>query len=323
MNEDRPRRTLYPSLEPRKTGRLAVSSLHELYWEESGHPDGLPVVALHGGPGGGSSPEMRRFFDPRRYRIILFDQRGCGRSTPHSELRENTTWDLVRDIETLRTHLGIKKWMVFGGSWGSTLALAYTAMHRKQVMGLLLRGVFLLKESEIHWFYQNGASNIFPDALDRYVSPIPENERDDLLKAFYKRLTGKNASARAEAAAAWARGEGETLSILGPKQRPPRFDEADFLDAFARIECHYFHNKGFFDADGWLLDQAEKFGDLPGVIVHGRYDVVTPLSSAWALNKAWPKAQLKIVPDAGHSSLEPGIVSELIKASDMLAEKLG
>jgi proline iminopeptidase len=323
MNEDRPRRTLYPSLEPRKTGRLAVSALHELYWEESGHPDGLPVVALHGGPGGGSSPEMRRFFDPRRYRIILFDQRGCGRSTPHSELRENTTWDLVRDIETLRSHLGIKKWIVFGGSWGSTLALAYTAMHRKQVMGLLLRGIFLLKESEIRWFYQEGASNIFPDAFDRYVAPIPENERGDLLKAFYKRLTGKNAAARAEAAAAWARWEGETLSIQGPKQRPPRFDEADFLDAFARIECHYFHNKGFFDADGWLLDQAAKFGDLPGVIVHGRYDVVTPLSSAWALHKAWPKSQLKIVPDAGHSSLEPGIVSELVKASDMLAEKLG
>ncbi|MEQ1609259.1 MAG: prolyl aminopeptidase [Hyphomonadaceae bacterium] len=323
MNEDRPRRTLYPSLEPRRTGRLAVSSLHELYWEESGHSDGLPVVALHGGPGGGSSPEMRRFFDPRRYRIILFDQRGCGRSTPHSELRENTTWDLVRDIETLRSHLGVKKWIVFGGSWGSTLALAYTAMHRKHVMALLLRGVFLLKESEIRWFYQDGASNIFPDAFDRYVAPIPANERDDLLKAFYKRLTGKNAPARAEAAAAWARWEGETLSILGPKQRPPRFDEADFLDAFARIECHYFHNKGFFDSDGWLLDQAEKFGDLPGVIVHGRYDVVTPLSSAWALHKAWPKSQLKIVPDAGHSSLEPGIVSELVKASDMLAEKLG
>ncbi|HOY76894.1 MAG TPA: prolyl aminopeptidase [Hyphomonadaceae bacterium] len=323
MNEDRPRRTLYPSVEPRKTGRLAVSSLHELYWEESGHPDGLPVVALHGGPGGGSSPEMRRFFDPRRYRIIMFDQRGCGRSTPHSELRENTTWDLVRDIETLRSHLGIKKWVVFGGSWGSTLALAYAAMHRKQVMGLMLRGVFLLKESEIHWFYQNGASNLFPDAFDRYVAPIPEAERGDLLKAFYKRLTGKNASARAEAAAAWARWEGETLSIQGPRQRPPRFDEADFLDAFARIECHYFYNKGFFDSDGWLLDQAEKFGDLPGIIVHGRYDVVTPLSSAWALHKAWPKSQLKIVPDAGHSSLEPGIVSELIKASDMLAEKLG
>jgi proline iminopeptidase len=324
MNEDRHRRSLYPSLDPRRTGRLAVGGgVHELYWEESGHPDGLPVVALHGGPGGGSSPEMRRFFDPRRYRIILFDQRGCGRSTPHSELKDNTTWDLVADIEALRTHLGVKKWLVFGGSWGSTLALAYAALHKKQVLGLLLRGVFLLKESEIKWFYQEGASNIYPDAFERYVAPIPPAERNDLLKAFHKRLTGKNAAVRAEAAAAWARWEGETLSIQGPKQRPPRFDEADFLDAFARIECHYFHNKGFFESDGWLLDQAAKFGDLPGVIVHGRYDVVTPLSSAWALQKAWPKSQLRIVPDAGHSSLEPGIVSELVKASDMLAEKLG
>ena len=323
MNEDRHRRSLYPSLDPRRTGRLAVSSVHELYWEESGHPEGLPVVALHGGPGGGSSPEMRRFFDPRRYRIILFDQRGCGRSTPHSELKDNTTWDLVADIETLRQHLGVKKWLVFGGSWGSTLALAYSALHKKQVLGLLLRGVFLLKESEIKWFYQEGANNIYPDAFERYVAPIPPSERSDLLKAFHKRLTGKNAAVRAEAAAAWARWEGETLSIQGPKQRPPRFDEADFLDAFARIECHYFHNKGFFESDGWLLEQAAKFGDLPGVIVHGRYDVVTPLSSAWALHKAWPKSQLRIVPDAGHSSLEPGIVSELVKASDMLAEKLG
>ncbi len=323
MNEDRTRRTLYPRLEPRRAGRLAVSDLHELYWEECGHPDGIPVVALHGGPGGGSSPEMRRFFDPRRYRIILFDQRGCGRSTPHSELRENTTWDLVADIEKLRVHLGVKKWLVFGGSWGSTLALAYAAMHRKQVMALMLRGVFLLMEEEIHWFYQHGASNLFPDAFDRYIEPIPEAERGDLLKAFYKRLTGKNAAVRAEAAAAWARWEGETLSIQGPRQRPPRFEEADFLDAFARIECHYFHAKGFFDHDGWLLTQAAKFGDLPGVIVHGRYDVVTPLASAWKLNKAWPKAQLKIVPDAGHSSLEPGIVSELVKASDALADKFG
>jgi proline iminopeptidase len=323
MNDDRPRRTLYPSVEPRRTGRLAVSALHEIYWEESGHPDGLPVVALHGGPGGGSSPEMRRFFDPRRYRIIMFDQRGCGRSTPHSELRENTTWDLVRDIETLRAHLGVKKWVVFGGSWGSTLALAYAAAHRKQVLGLLLRGVFLLTEHEIRWFYQEGASNIFPDAFDRYLAPIPENERGDLLKAFHKRLTGKNAAARGDAASARARWEGETLSIQGPRQRPPRFDEADFLDAFARIECHYFVNKGFFVTDGWLLEQAEKFGDLPGVIVHGRYDVVTPLDSAWKLHKAWPKSQLRIVPDAGHSSLEPGIVSELVKASDWLADKVG
>jgi proline iminopeptidase len=323
MNEERTRRALYPRIEPRRAGRLAVSDIHELYWEECGHPDGIPVVALHGGPGGGSSPEMRRFFDPKRYRIILFDQRGCGRSTPHSELRENTTWELVKDIEALRVHLGVKRWLVFGGSWGSTLALAYAAMHRRQTLGLILRGVFLLMESEIRWFYQEGASRLFPDAFDRYIAPIPPAERNDLLKAFHKRLTGRSPTARAEAAAAWARWEGETLSIQGPKQRPPRFDEPDFLDAFARIECHYFVNKGFFDADDWLLQQAAKFGELPGVIVHGRYDVVTPLSSAWALHKVWPKSVLKIVPDAGHSSLEPGIVSELVKASDMLADKLG
>lgn len=321
MNEDRSRRTLYPRIEARRAGRLAVSDLHDLYWEESGAPDGVPVVALHGGPGGGSSPEMRRFFDPRRYRIILFDQRGCGRSTPHSELRENTTWDLVADIERLREHLGVKKWVVFGGSWGSTLALAYAATHRKQVLGLLLRGVFLLMRSEIRWFYQEGASRLFPDAFERYLAPIPEDERGDLVAAFYKRLVGSDPAERAAAAAAWARWEGETLSIQGPKHRPPRFDEADFLDAFARIECHYFTNGGFFDSDGWLLEAAAKFGELPGFIVHGRYDVVTPLSSAWALHKAWPRAKLKIVSDAGHSSLEPGIVSELVKASDALADK--
>lgn len=322
MNEERSRRTLYPRIEPRKVGRLQVSDLHELYWEECGNAAGLPVVALHGGPGGGSSPEMRRFFDPRKYRIILFDQRGCGRSSPHSELRENTTWDLVSDIEALREHLGVDKWLVFGGSWGSTLALAYAAKHRDRVLGLLLRGIFLLRESEIRWFYQEGASHIFPDAFERYVAPIPVAERSDLLDAFYRRLTGDSPAVRAEAAAAWARWEGETLSIQGPQQRPPRFDEADFLDAFARIECHYFRHKGFFERDGWLLEAAAHFGDLPGVIVHGRYDVITPLSSAWDLARAWPAAVLKIIPDAGHSSLEPGIVSELVKASDMLAARL-
>lgn len=314
-------RTLYPPIEARRTGRLAVSELHELYWEESGNPDGVPVVAVHGGPGGGSSPEMRRFFDPKRYRIIVFDQRGCGRSTPHSELNENTTWDLVADMESLRAHLGVEKWVVFGGSWGSTLALAYAATHREQVLGLLLRGIFLLTKAELHWFYQNGASNLFPDSYDRYIAPIPEAERGDLLHAFHKRLVGKDPKARSTAAAAWARWEGETLSIQGPGGRPPRFDESDFLDAFARIECHYFVNKGFFESDGWLLEQAAKFGDLPGVIVHGRYDVITPLASAWALKKAWPQADLRIVPDAGHSSLEPGIVHQLIQASDAFATK--
>ena len=316
-------RSLYPPVEPRLTGRLAVSGGHELYWEESGAADGLPVVAVHGGPGGGSSPEMRRFFDPKRYRIIIFDQRGCGRSTPHSELKENTTWDLVADMEALREHLGVKQWVVFGGAWGSTLALAYAATHRDRVHGLLLRGIFLLTKAELHWFYQNGASNLFPDSYDRYIAPIPEAERGDLLHAFHKRLTGSDPKARATAAAAWARWEGETLSIQGPSGRPPRFDESDFLDAFARIECHYFVNGGFFESDGWLLDQAAKFGDLPGVIVHGRYDVITPLASAWSLKKAWPAADLRIIPDAGHSSLEPGIVHELITASDMFADRFG
>jgi proline iminopeptidase len=323
MNEERTRRALYPRIEPRRVGRLAVSDLHELYWEESGNPGGLPVVALHGGPGGGSSPEMRRFFDPRRWRIILFDQRGCGRSTPHSELRDNTTWRLVEDIEALRRHLEVERWLVFGGSWGSTLALAYASQHRARVLGLLLRGVFLLKEDEIRWFYQRGASRIFPDAFERYVAPIPEEERGDLVAAFHKRLLSGDPEVRAEAAAAWSRWEGETLSIHGPKQRPPRFDEAEFLDAFARIECHYFVNKGFFERDGWLLEAAARFGDLPGVIVHGRYDVVTPIESAWELSRVWRKAQLRIVPDAGHSSLEPGIVSELVKASDWFASRLG
>jgi proline iminopeptidase len=323
MTEPGVQRDLYPPIEPRRTGRLAVSPLHELYWEESGRADGIPVVALHGGPGGGSSPEMRRFFNPRRYRIILFDQRGCGRSTPHSELRENTTWDLVADIERLREHLKIPRWVVFGGSWGSTLALAYAARHRSRVMGMLLRGVFLLTKGEISWFYQEGASQVFPDAFDRYVAPIPTAERHDLLSAFHKRLTSGDRAVRSEAAAAWARWEGETLSMAGPSARPPRFDESDFLDAFARIECHYFVNRGFFEHDGWLLDQASRFGDLPGVLVHGRFDMVTPLSSAWRLKQVWPGSDLRIVPIAGHSSLEPGIISELVSASDRFAERFG
>jgi len=324
MNRTNARRTLYPRHEARRTGRLRVSDLHEVYWEESGNPNGVPVLGLHGGPGGGSSPEMRRFFDPERYRIILFDQRGCGRSTPHSELRENTTWDLVADAEALRTVLGIEKWLVFGGSWGSTLALSYAVTHTENVLGLLLRGIFLITDAEIQWFYQEGASRLFPDSYERYVAPIPEGERGDLLRAFHKRLTGDNQKARIEAARAWSRWEGETLSLKGPLVRPPRFDEDDFVDAFARIECHYFVNEGFFEHDGWLLNAAAKqLGNVPGVIVHGRYDVVTPLSSAWALKKAWPVSELHIVPDAGHSSLEPGIVDRLIRASDGFADRFG
>ncbi|MEM7766122.1 MAG: prolyl aminopeptidase [Pseudomonadota bacterium] len=324
MNKSTSRRTLYPRHEARRTGRLRVSGLHEIYWEESGNPNGLPVLGLHGGPGGGSSPEMRRFFDPERFRIILFDQRGCGRSTPHSELRENTTWDLVQDAETIRETLGIDRWVVFGGSWGSTLALSYAVTHPARTIGLLLRGIFLITQAEIRWFYQDGASRLFPDSYERYVAPIPDAERDDLLTAFYTRLTGKDRAERLTAARAWSRWEGETLSLKGPVVRPPRFDEDEFVDAFARIESHYFVNEGFFEHDGWLLDAArEKLRNVPGVIVHGRYDVITPLSSAWALKKAWPAADLHIIPDAGHSSLEPGIVDRLVRAADGFADRFG
>ena len=307
---------LYPPIEARRTGFLRVSDLHEIYWEESGNPQGLPVIGIHGGPGGGSSPEMRRFFDPTVYRIILIDQRGCGKSTPHSDLRENDTWALVSDIEAVREHLGIEKWVLFGGSWGSTLALSYAVTHTERVFGLILRGIFLLTESEVRWFYQEGASRLFPDSYDRYIAPIPEAERGDLLHAFYRRLTGDDKAARRAAAKAWACWEGETITIQGPTSRPKRFEEDDFADAFARIECHYFVNKGFFEKDGWLLEQAaEKLANIPGKIIHGRYDVVTPLSTAWGLKKAWPIAELDIVPNAGHSSLEPGIVDKLIRST--------
>tara|TARA_B100000678_G_scaffold254527_5_gene231790 strand:- start:40130 stop:41110 length:981 start_codon:yes stop_codon:yes gene_type:complete len=318
------RRKLYPHTEPRRAGRLKVSDIHELYWEDSGPESGIPVLGLHGGPGGGASPEMRRFFDPRQFRVVLFDQRGCGRSTPYSSLEQNTTWDLIEDIEKLRESLGIEKWLVFGGSWGSTLSLAYAVTHPERVSGLLLRGIFLLTKAEINWFYQEGASRIFPDAYDRYIEPIPEEERGDLLNAFYRRLMSEDKAERLDAARAWACWEGETLSIRGPAVRPPRFDDHSFVDAFARIECHYFYNGGFFPHDGWLLEEAaKKLTDIPGVIVHGRYDVVTPLSSAWALHKAWSKSRLNIIPDAGHSSLEPGIVNALINATDDFAIQLG
>ena len=316
------RRDLYPAIEPFHTDALRVSALHTVYFEQCGAPNGLPALALHGGPGGGSSPEMRRFFDPSRYCVTLFDQRGCGRSTPHAEVRENTTWDLVADIERLRVKLGVDKWLVFGGSWGSTLALAYAAKHPDRVAALVLRGIFLLTEAEIRWFYQEGASFIFPDAFERYAAAIPLAERGDMIAAFHKRLFGEDRTARVIAARAWSRWEGETISIAGPSALPPRFNDDRFVEAFARIECHYFANKGFFERDGWLLEQVPTFKSIPARIVHGRYDVCTPLSSAWALKRAWPEAQLDIVGDAGHSSLEPGIVDALIRATDHYAAAL-
>lgn len=323
MNTSSPRRRLFAPYEAYQTGRLRVSDLHDIYWEQSGSLSGVPVVGLHGGPGGGCSPEMRRFFDPNRYNVTLFDQRGCGRSTPRSELRDNDTWALVEDMEKLRIHLGIEKWLVFGGSWGSTLALAYAVTHPERVLGLVLRGIFLVTQSELNWFYQEGASRLFPDAYDRYVAPIPENERSNLMEAFRKRLTSDDKSIRLEAAHAWARWEGETLSLRVSGRAPPRFDDDAFVDAFARIENHYFCNQGFLKEDGWLLKQAAtKLRNTPGTIVHGRYDVVTPLSTAWALKKAWPKADLHIITDAGHSSLEPGIVDQLVRATDIFATQL-
>ncbi len=315
------RRDLYPTTEAFHSEMLPVSNLHTLYVERSGNAKGLPAVALHGGPGGGLSPEMRRFFDPARYLVVMMDQRGCGRSTPHAELRENTTWDLVADIERVRERYGIDKWLVFGGSWGSTLALAYAAKHPERVAGLVLRGIFLLRKSEIDWFYQSGASNIYPDAFERYASAIPESERDDFVTAYHKRLTSADWATRLAAARAWARWEGETISIAGPSALPSRFNEDRFVEAFARIENHYFVNNGFFERDGWLLDQVPRMRSIPCRIAHGRYDMCTPLVNAWDLKQRWPEAELEIVHDAGHSSLEPGIVDALIRATDWMAER--
>jgi proline iminopeptidase len=314
------RRTLFPQIEPYKTGRLKVSDVHDLYWEESGNPHGKPVVFLHGGPGGGTDPKQRRFFDPTRYRIVLFDQRGCGQSTPHASLEENTTWHLVADIEQLREHLKIEKWQVFGGSWGSTLALAYAQRHPDRVTELVLRGIFLLRQSEIDWFYQAGAHALFADAWDDYLAPIPEHEHKDLLNAYYTRLTSDDEKVRLEAARAWSIWEGRTSCLFANEELIQRSSGDAFALAFARIECHYFKHRGFFGPDAELLDGVSRLRHIPAVIVQGRYDVVCPMESAWALSKAWPEANLRIVADAGHSAYEPGNVHELIEATDRFSD---
>lgn len=312
-------RTLYPAIAPYQTGMLPVSELHTLYYEQSGNPNGKPVVFLHGGPGGGTIPEYRQYFDPSHWRIILFDQRGAGNSMPHAELRENTTWDLVSDIEKLRSHLGIDQWIVFGGSWGSTLALAYAQTHSDRCLGLILRGIFLLRRKEILWFYQEGASWIFPDAWESYLAPIPEAEREDLVSAYYKRLTSDDAGIRQRAAKAWSVWEASTSRLLVDPDLQDRFEEDAFAEAFARIECHYFTNRGFFEVDDQLLKGCDRIRHLPIVIIQGRYDVVCPMASAWDLHKALPDAELIVVPDAGHSMMEAGILSALIEATDKFA----
>lgn len=311
----------YPEIEPYRTERLKVSSIHELYLEESGNPKGKPVVFVHGGPGGGTDSSHRRFFDPERYRIILFDQRGCGKSTPHASLEENTTWDLVDDMEKIRMHLGIERWQVFGGSWGSTLALAYAQQHPTAVTELVLRGIFLLRKKEINWFYQFGASEIFPDAWEAYRDEIPENERHDFLKAYYKRLTSDNSEVRLNAARAWSMWEGRTSRLWTEHSSDDRFGAEEFALAFARIECHYFTHKGFFTEDGYLLKNIDRIRHIPTVIVHGRYDVVCPIVSAWDLHRAWPEADLVISPDAGHAAIEPANCRALVSATDRFATR--
>jgi proline iminopeptidase len=310
------RRGLYPPIEPVRSGHLAVGDGHEIYWEECGSPKGKPVVFLHGGPGAGCDARARRFFDPARYRIVLFDQRGCGRSRPHASLEHNTTWDLVADIERLREFLGVARWQAFGGSWGSTLALAYAETHPERVSELVLRGIFMLRKSELDWFYQEGASNLYPDRWEDYVAAIPKAERGDLMRAFHRRLTGADRAEAQAAARAWAQWEGATSYLLTDDDNVRKWGEDAFALAVARIECHYFVNGGFMRRESQLLDDIDRVRRLPAVIVQGRHDVVCPMVSAWDLHRAWPEAQLQIVGDAGHSAFEPGITDALVRATD-------
>jgi proline iminopeptidase len=306
----------YPEIEPYTSGRLKVSDLHEIYYEEVGNPKGAPVIFVHGGPGGGIESSHRRYFDPAFYRVILFDQRGCGRSTPYADLRENTTWDLVADMEKLRSHLGVNKWMVFGGSWGSTLTLLYAETHPARVTGLVLRGIFLCRKQEINWFYQEGASRVFPDAWDPYLNLIPSEERHDLVTAYSKRLTSPDRTTRLQAARAWSMWEGATSRLIPDPTMIQGFGADEFAEAFARIECHYFINSIWLRNDNQILEDVYKIRHLPCEIIHGRYDVVCPVENAWDLHKAWPESALHIVPDAGHSAKEPGILRKLVEATE-------
>ena len=310
------RRDLYPPIEPYESGFLEVGDGHSVYWEQSGNPSGKPALFIHGGPGGGGDVNARRFFDPMRYRLIVFDQRGSGRSRPHASLEANTTWHLVDDIERLRQTLAIERWLVFGGSWGSTLALAYAQRHVEAVSELVLRGIFLLRKKELAWFYQSGASAIFPHEWQHFLAPIPEAERADLLLAYHRRLTGPDRTVQVAAARAWSIWEGATSSLVPNRERASQFGATDFALALARIESHYFVNRGFFDDEEALLRGVALLRDVPAVIVQGRYDVVCPIETAWELHERWPEADFRVVADAGHSAYEPGIVHELVSATD-------
>lgn len=312
-------RSLYPPIEPFQTGLLDTGEGHTLYWELCGNPQGKPAVFLHGGPGSGCTADHRRLFDPQKYCVLLFDQRGCGRSTPHASLEANTTWHLVADIERLRVLLGVDRWLVFGGSWGSALALAYAETHPQAVSALVVRGIFTLRRAELLWYYQEGASWLFPDLWEDYLAPIPLEERGDLMAAYRKRLVGTDRSAQLEAAKAWSVWEGQTIRLLPDAANKAKHEEDDYALAFARIENHYFVHAGWLE-EGQLIRDAHKLAGIPGVIVQGRYDVATPAKTAWDLHRAWPQADFRLVDDAGHAFNEPGILAELLAATDRFAD---
>ena len=313
-------RTFYPEIEPYASGHLDVGDGHVIYWERSGTKGAKPAVFLHGGPGGGFSGSHRRLFDPALYDVMLFDQRGCGKSTPHASLEANTTWHLVADIERLREMMGVETWQVFGGSWGSTLALAYAETHPDRVSELVLRGIYLLTKAELDWYYQFGVSEMFPEKWERFLAPIPEAERGNMMAAYRKRLTGDDRAAQMEAALAWSQWEGQTITLLPEPSTSDQFGEDEFALAFARIENHYFTHGGWLD-EGQLLRDAGRLKDIPGTIVHGRYDMPCPARFAWALHKAWPKADFHLIEGAGHAYSEPGILDQLIRATDTYAGK--
>ncbi|MBB5274106.1 proline iminopeptidase [Rhizobium rosettiformans] len=313
-------RGFYPEIEPFETGMLDVGDGHQIYWERFGTKGAKPAVFLHGGPGGATSPSHRRLFDPALYDVILFDQRGCGKSTPHASIEANTTWHLVADIERLRQMIGAEQWLVFGGSWGSTLALAYAETHPERVSELVLRGIYTLTKAELDWYYQFGVSEMFPDKWERFCAPIPENERHEMMAAYRRRLTGTDREEQLRCAVAWSSWEGETITLLPNPDYSDHFYDPEFALAFARIENHFFVHAGWLE-EGQLLRDAYKLKDVPGVIIHGRYDMPCPAKYAWALHKAWPKADFHLIEGAGHAYLEPGILDQLIRATDRFAGK--
>ena len=314
-------RTLYPPIEPYVRHTLKVDAPHVLYVEESGNPSGIPVLFVHGGPGGGCERWHRQFFDPERYRIILFDQRGCGRSTPHASLERNTTQALLGDMERIRERLGIDRWMLFGGSWGSTLGLLYAQAFTDRVQALVLRGIFLCRAQDINWFYQQGTSRLFPDAWNEFIAPVPQSRRDNMVQAYHELLTGDDEVRRLAAARAWSVWEGTTSTLNRKPSLVQHFADSHIALSMARIECHYFVHDAFIRPNQ-ILEDASRLGGIPGLIVHGRYDVVCPVDQAFALHKAWPEAELQIIPASGHSAGEPAIADALLAATDYFADQL-